>query len=404
MPMQLDLTPDQARFRDEVREFIGRELPRDVRAALVAGRPLGKSDIVGWQRTLNRRGWAVPHWPVAHGGTGWSAIQEFIFQNEMQQAPAPAPLPFNVDMVGPVIAQFGSPEQQRRFLPRAANLDDWWCQGFSEPGAGSDLASLRTTARLDGDHYVVNGHKIWTTLAQYADWIFCLVRTDSTSKKQLGISFLLIDMRTTGITVRPIITIGGEHEVNEVLFADVRVPRENLVGDENRGWDYAKYLLGRERTGIARIGSSKERLRRIREIAAVTPSGSSSALEDPGFRERLLAVELELKALEITTIRILTASRGREGSKLDPASSILKIKGTEIQQATTELLMELGGPYAMPFEAEARAPAVGRNAPLDAMDWIAATAPTYFNWRKVTIYGGSNEIQRNIIAKAILGL
>ncbi len=404
--MELELTADERRFRDEVRGFLADTLPADVRAAMVAGRPLGKAQIVDWQRALNRRGWAVPHWPVEYGGTGWSAVQEYIFQDEMQQAPAPPPLAFNVDMVGPVIARFGSPAQRERFLPRAANLDDWWCQGFSEPGAGSDLASLRTTARLDGDHYVVNGHKIWTTLAQHADWIFCLVRTDSSSKKQLGISFLLIDMRSAGVTVRPIITIGGEHEVNEVLLADVRVPRENLVGEENKGWDYAKYLLGRERTGIARVGASKERLRRLRALAAARAYRDGALLDDPGFRERLLAVELELKALELTTLRILTAARGRDSGRPDPASSILKIKGTEIQQAITELYLELGGSYAMPFEpwsrkaGEPHAPA----GPGDPPDWLASIAPTYFNWRKVSIYGGSNEVQRSIIAKAILGL
>jgi pimeloyl-CoA dehydrogenase large subunit len=400
--MELELSAEERRFRDEVRSFIATALPPEVRAAMIAGRPLGKARLVDWQRALNRKGWAVPHWPVEFGGTGWSALQEFIFQEEMQQAPAPAPLAFNVDMVGPVIAKFGSPAQKQRFLPRAANLDDWWCQGFSEPGAGSDLASLRTTARRDGDHYIVNGHKIWTTLAQHADWIFCLVRTDSGSKKQLGISFLLIDMKSPGITVRPIITIGGEHEINEVLLADVRVPCENLVGEENKGWDYAKFLLGRERTGIARVGASKERLRRLRALAAATQRNGAPLLDDPGFRERMLAVELELKALEITTLRILTAARGRDSAKPDPASSILKIKGTEIQQATTELFMELGGPYVLPFAPRSRI-AEGME-PDEAPDWMAAVAPTYFNWRKVSIYGGSNEVQRNIIAKAVLGL
>ena len=402
--MELELSAKERAFRDEVRSFIDTTLPADVRAAMVGGRPLSKLQIVEWQRALNRRGWAVPHWPVEYGGTDWSAVEEYLFQDEMQQAPAPQPLPFNVDMVGPVIARFGSDAQRRRFLSRAANLDDWWCQGFSEPGAGSDLASLRTTARADGDHYVVNGHKIWTTLAQHADWIFCLVRTDPSAKKQLGISFLLIDMKSPGVTVRPIITIGGEHEVNEVLLADVRVPRENLVGEENKGWDYAKYLLGRERTGIARIGASKERLRRLRALAAATRLGDAALLDDPGFRERLLAVELELKALEITTLRILTAARGRDGSKPDPASSILKLKGTELQQAITELFMELGGPYVLPFEPWSRSAGEPHAAGGAVDDWVACVAPTYFNWRKVSIYGGSNEVQRNIIAKAILGL
>jgi pimeloyl-CoA dehydrogenase large subunit len=397
--MDLRLTPKELAFRDEVRSFLKSALPEEVRLALVAGRTLSKEQLVAWQRTLNRQGWAVPHWPAEWGGTGWTAIQEHIWQDELQQAPAPAPLAFNVDMVGPVIATFGSEAQKKRFLPRAANLDDWWCQGFSEPGAGSDLAALKTIARRDGDSYVVNGHKIWTTLAQHADWIFCLVRTDTQAKKQQGISFLLVDMSTPGITVRPIITIGGEHEINEVLLADVRVPRENLVGEENKGWDYAKFLLGRERTGIARVGASKERIRRIKAIAAATRRNGATLLEDVGFRERLTAVEIELKALEITQLRVLTADRGSGGeerSKPNPASSILKIKGTEIQQATTELLMELAGPYAMPNAADAGDPG--------GLDWLPRVAPTYFNWRKASIYGGSNEIQRNIIAKAILGL
>ena len=391
--MHLRLSDEEAAFRDEVRAFLKASLPDAVRAALSVGRSLSKEQLVEWQRTLNRRGWAVPHWPVEWGGTGWTAIQEHIWQDELQQAPAPSPLAFNVDMVGPVIAAFGNQEQKERFLRRAANLDDWWCQGFSEPGAGSDLASVKTVARRDGDDYVVNGHKIWTTLAQYADWIFCLVRTDPNAKKQQGISFLLIDMKTPGITVRPIITIDGEHEINEVLLADVRVPRANLVGEENKGWDYAKFLLGRERTGIARVGTSKERIRRIKAIAATTRRHDGTMLEEAGFRERLTAVELDLQALEITLMRVLSSQRDDDGQrrKPNPASSILKIKGTEIQQATTELLMEIAGPYAMPSRP-------------GADDWVHSVAPIYFNWRKLSIFGGSNEIQRNIIAKAILGL
>ncbi|MCC2653628.1 MAG: pimC, partial [Microvirga sp.] len=290
-------------------------------------------------------------------------------------------------------------DQKRRFLPRIANLDDWWCQGFSEPGAGSDLASLKTTAKREGDHYIVNGQKTWTTLAQHADWIFCLVRTDSAVKKQEGISFLLIDMKTPGITVRPIQTIDGGHEVNEVFLDDVRVPVENLVGQENKGWDYAKFLLGNERVGIARIGISKARLKRVRELASLERIGDVPLIEIPRFREKLAAVEVELKALEMTQLRVVAAESRREKGKPDPASSILKIKGSEIQQATTELLMEVVGPFAMPYHPEEE----GRNEPTDGPDWASTAAPTYFNWRKISIYGGSNEIQKNIIAKAILG-
>jgi len=301
-------------------------------------------------------------------------------------------------MVGPVIYTFANEAQKKHYLPRIANLEDWWCQGFSEPGSGSDLASLKTKAERKGDKYIVNGQKTWTTLAQYADWIFCLVRTDPAAKKQSGISFLLIDMKSKGITVRPIVTIDGGREVNEVFFDDVEVPVENLVGEENKGWDYAKFLLGNERTNIARVGASKERIRRIRELAASVQSGGKPVLDDPKFREKLAAVEIELKALELTQMRVV-ANEGKHGKgKPDPASSILKIKGSEIQQTTTELLMDVIGPFAAPYDVH------GDDGSNETMDWTAQIAPGYFNYRKVSIYGGSNEIQRNIITKAVLGL
>ena len=401
--MDLRFTPEELAFRDEVRTFFRANLPNSIRTKLVEGKHLAKDDIVTWQRTLNRKGWAVANWPVKWGGTGWTPVQQYIFQEELQLTPAPQPLGFGVTMVGPVIIAFGSEEQKRRYLPAIANLDVWWCQGFSEPGAGSDLASLRTAAKRDGDHYVVNGQKTWTTLAQHADWIFCLVRTDLQAKKQEGISFLLIDMKTPGITVRPIITIVGGHEVNEVFFDDVKVPAENLVGQENKGWDYAKYLLGRERTGIARVGLSKERIRRIKELAAMERAGDKPLIEDERFREKLAAVEVELKALEMTQLRVVAAERHRTDNKPDPASSILKIKGSEIQQATTELLLEVVGPYAMPYQPE-REDDERWNEPPIGPEWAGPVAPTYFNWRKTTISGGTNEIQKNIIAKAILGL
>jgi pimeloyl-CoA dehydrogenase large subunit len=399
--MDLRFTAEELAFRDEVRAFFRTALPAEIREKLVLGHHPSKDDIVTWTRILHAKGWSVPHWPVEYGGTDWSPVQQYIFQDEMQAAPAPQPLSFGVSMVGPVIYTFGTEEQKRRFLPRIANLDDWWCQGFSEPGSGSDLASLKTSARRDGDHYVVNGQKTWTTLAQYADWIFCLVRTDPTVKKQEGISFLLIDMRSPGVSVRPIQTIDGGHEVNEVFFDDVRVPVENLVGQENKGWDYAKFLLGNERVGIARVGVSKERLRRVRELASLERVGDVPLIEVPRFREKLAAVEVELKALEMTQLRVVAAEGKREKGKPDPASSILKIKGSEIQQATTELLLEVVGPYALPFQEE---PEEGQNEPPIGPDWAGTVAPTYFNWRKISIYGGSNEIQKNIIAKAILGL
>jgi alkylation response protein AidB-like acyl-CoA dehydrogenase len=323
-----------------------------------------------------------------------------MYQDEMQQAFVPPPIGFNVTMVGPVIAQFGSEEHKRRFLPRAANADDFWCQGFSEPGSGSDLASLRTRAERRGDKYIVNGQKIWTTLAQYADWIFCLVRTNPDAKKQEGISFLLIDMRTPGITVRPIITIDGGREVNEVFFDDVEVPAENLVGEENKGWDYAKFLLGNERTGIARVGMSKAKVQRIKQLAGLERIGDRPVIDDPRFREKLASVEVELKALEMTQLRVVAEERGRAKGKPNPASSILKLKGSVIQQQLTELLMEVVGPYVIPYQSSD----AGSNEPGVGPDYAAEAAPLYFNYRKVSIYGGTNEIQRNIVAKAILGL
>jgi pimeloyl-CoA dehydrogenase large subunit len=398
--MDLRFTPDEIAFRDEVRAFMRAALPAPIRRKMVEARRLEKHDIVSWQRILNAKGWAVPHWPAAWGGTGWSPVKQYIFHEELQRAPAPDPLPFGVNMVGPVIIAFGSEAQKRRYLPRIANLDDWWCQGFSEPGAGSDLASLRTSARRDGDHYVVNGQKTWTTTAQYADWIFCLVRTDPAAKKQQGISFLLIDMRTPGITVRPIQTIDGGHEVNEVFFDEVRVPVDNRVGEENRGWDYAKFLLGNERTGIARIGTSKARIRRLKEIAAQERVGDRPLIEDERFLTKIAAVEVELKALEMTQLRVVAAARDR--NEPDPASSILKIKGSEIQQAISELLLEAIGPYALPQETQDSGDRW--NEPPIGPEWAGPLAPQYFNWRKISIYGGSNEIQKNIIAKAILGL
>jgi pimeloyl-CoA dehydrogenase large subunit len=402
--MDLNLTAEEVAFRDEVRAFIARELSPETHRKLIEWRELAKRDYVDWQRKLNARGWAVPAWPVEHGGRGWSPMQEYLFQTEIEQAPAPSTLAFNTSMVGPVIATFGSPAQKAKFLPATANLDIWWCQGFSEPGAGSDLAGLKTTARREGEFYIVNGQKTWTTLAQYADWIFMLVRTDpQAEKKQQGISFLLIDMKTPGITVRPIQLLDGGHEVNEVFFDEVKVPVENLVGEENRGWDYAKFLLGNERMSIARVGLSRQRLRRIKELAALERAGEGSLLDQTWFREKLTNVEIELKALEITQLRVVAEARkrGKHGQP-DPNSSILKIRGSELQQATTELMMDVVGPYAAPFpraiDDEDR-----RNDPPIGPDYAAPVAPTYFNWRKISIYGGSNEIQRNIIAKAILG-
>jgi pimeloyl-CoA dehydrogenase large subunit len=398
--MDLNFTQEELAFRAEARQFFRTEIPQSIRTKTAEGEGLTREDMITSQRILNARGWATVNWPVEWGGKEWSPIQVYLYQDEMQQADVPAPIPFNVSMVGPVIAQFGSQEIKQRFLPATANADIFWCQGFSEPGSGSDLASLRTKAERKGDKYIVNGQKIWTTLAQYADWIFCLVRTDPTAKQQEGISFLLIDMKTPGITVRPIVTIDGGREVNEVFFDEVEVPIENLVGQENKGWDYAKFLLGNERTGIARVGASKAKIARIRELAGLEFAGERPLIESPRFLEKLAAVEVELKALEMTQLRVVSDERKLTKGRQNPASSILKLKGSVIQQQLTELVMEVAGPYMMPYQRDFD----GRNEPVIGPDYATEAAPMYFNYRKVSIYGGSNEIQRNIIAKAILGL
>ncbi len=398
--MDLNFTDDERAFREEARRFFRTEIPEAIRRKASEGEHLTKDDMVTSQRIMNGRGWATVNWPVEWGGQPWSPVQVYLYQDEMQQAAVPPPIAFNVTMVGPVIAQFGNDEQKRRFLPRCANADDFWCQGFSEPGSGSDLASLRTRAERKNGKYIVNGQKIWTTLAQYADWIFCLVRTDPGAKKQEGISFILLDMKTPGITVRPIVTIDGGREVNEVFFDNVEVPAENLVGQENKGWDYAKFLLGNERTGIARVGASKAKVQRIKELASLERVGDHPLIEEPRFREKLAAVEVELKALEMTQLRVVSDERNREKGRQNPASSILKLKGSVIQQQLTELMMDVVGPYVMPYQP----PEEGQNEPFVGPDYAAGAGPSYFNYRKTSIYGGSNEIQRNIIAKAILGL
>ncbi len=401
--MDLRFTPEENAFRDEMRTFFREKIPAEIRARLGSGRHVGREEMVACQRIMNAHGLAVPHWPVEHGGRGWSPIQLYIYNEEMLSENVPSPLPFNTHMVGPVIYAFGNEKQKAHYLPRIANIDDWWCQGFSEPGAGSDLANLKTKAVRDGDHWVINGQKTWTTLAQWAEWIFVLARTNPEARKpQEGISFILVDMKTPGVTVRPIQLIDGEHEVNEVFFDDVRVPVENLVGTENRGWDCAKFLLGNERSNIARIGASKARLRRIRELARQVPAGDGALWDSEAFRHKVAAVEIELKALEMTQLRVVASERDH-GNLPNPASSILKIKGSEIQQATTELALEMAGPFALAYhDAEKEIPA-GTNDLPDGFDWADTAAPEYFNYRKVSIYGGSNEIQRNIIAKMVLG-
>ncbi|PRZ42590.1 hypothetical protein CLV47_105212 [Antricoccus suffuscus] len=396
--MDLVLSDEDRAFAQKMRTFFTTEIPEDIRRRAFTGENAGKDDMVATQRILNAHGYAVPNWPIEWGGQDWTPMQRHLWLEEMQLACVPQPLAFNASMVGPVIAAFGNEEQKKRFLPATANLDIWWCQGFSEPNAGSDLASLKTAAVRDGDSYVVNGQKTWTTLAQYADWIFCLVRTNPDVKKQAGISFLLIDMKTPGITVRPIQLIDGGHEVNEVFFDNVVVPAENLVGEENAGWSYAKFLLGNERTGIARLGTSKVKAARVKALAAKTRVGDGTLLDDPLFAARLARVEIEIAALEMTQMRILSSqTKGDEAP--DPRSSVLKLKGSAIQQDLTELLIDVVGEEAAAFREDTDVPdgfAPTTEGVIDAM-------PTYFNYRKVTIYGGSSEVQRSIISKAILG-
>jgi len=385
--MQLALTPDEAAFRDELGNFYTTKIPADIRERVRQGESLTREQIVTNHKILHEHGLAVPNWPVEWGGKDWTPTQYQIWTDQMQLASVPEPLNFNTKMVGPVIAEFGSQEIKQRFLPPTASMDIWWCQGFSEPEAGSDLASLRTTAIRDGDSYVVNGQKTWTTLGQYADWIFCLVRTDPQApKRQAGISFLLMDMNTPGITLRPIKLIDGGVEVNEVFFSDVRVPVDQLVGEENQGWTYAKFLLGNERTGIAQVGRTKVRLAEVKRHAT-----ENGLLDDPLFAARLAEAENELLALELTQARVVSSSTG---GKPNPASSVLKLRGSQLQQISTELFVEVAGHDALPVGA----------ADIVSPDWAQTSVPHYLNYRKTSIYGGSNEVQRTIIASTILGL
>jgi len=399
--MELAYTDKEKAFRDEVRRFIREQLPSDLRDKVLTGKHLGKEDYLRWHRRLHERGWVAPNWPVEHGGPGWSPVERQIFADEMAEAGAPPVISFGPTMCGPVIMRFGSEWQKSFFLPRILSGEHIWCQGFSEPGSGSDLASLRTKAVRQGDHYVIEGQKTWTTAAHMADWIFVLVRTDPSARKQQeGISFILVDMKTPGITVRPIVTMDGSAEINETFFDAVKVPAQNLVGEENKGWTYAKFLLGNERVGIARVGACKRELTRLKEIAAAEPGDEGRLIDDPRFRDKIAQVEIDLMALEITNLRLIASLR--DGRQPGAEPSILKIKGSEVQQRLSELMMEAVGPYAAPFQREALEE--GWNGEPIGPDYATPLAPTYFNNRKISIYGGSNEIQKNIVAKATLGL
>jgi len=384
--MDLNFTPADLAFRKEVREFLSASLPSDLRERVGRGDDSHfRDDVQRWQRILHDHGWGAPSWPREHGGPGWSAAQQFIFETECALADAPMQLPFGLKMVAPVLMRYGSPAQRERFLPRILSGEDWWCQGYSEPGSGSDLASLKTRARREGGEYVINGQKAWNTRGQHADWIFCLVRTDPGRKAQQGISFVLVDMRSPGITVRPTRLLDGTFEVNEIWFDNVRVPVENRVGEENEGWTYAKYLLGHERTNIAGVGGSRRELRRLKAAAAALGARGRDPLADPVFATRVAQVEIDLLALEVTNLRVIFAE-GRKQAP-GPEASILKVRGTEIRQRISELQLELQGARGLGGDSEA-----------------SRAAAAYLNLRKLSIFGGSNEIQRNIIARTLLGL
>ena len=397
--MQLEFSPEEIAFQQEVRSFIAENYPENLRSVQDEGHDLSKEDFLSWHRILAKKGWIAPAWPVEYGGTGWTATQRFIWSEELAAADCVGTMPFGLSMVGPVIYTFGTPEQKARFLPGILSGDDWWCQGYSEPGAGSDLASLRTKAVRDGDDYIVNGQKTWTTMAQHADWGFFLVRTDSDAKAQEGISFLLIDMKSPGVTVRPIITLGGEHEVNEVWLEDVRVPVDQRIYEENKGWTCAKFLLAHERTGIAAVARSKRGVEKIKQIARTEMDGDEPLLANAFFKRKISELEIDLTALEFTELRSLAGEAAGKGP--GPESSLLKIKGSEIQQRITELALEAVGHYGAPYF---RGFGEGDNEHPIGPDYAHRAAPTYFNTRKTTIYGGSNEIQRNIIAKMVLGI
>ena len=394
--MELRFSDDEIAFRDEVRDFLATAVPGDLKAKFEAGTALEKADYVRWQKLLYERGWIAPAWPKEYGGAEWDAARQYIFALEIGRAGAPKPIPFGLNMVGPVIYTFGNEEQKRRHLPPILSSDIWWAQGFSEPGAGSDLAALSMSARREGDDYVVNGSKLWTTMAHWADWIFCLVRTSKEERPQEGISFLLIDMTTPGITVEPIITIDGGHHVNEVSFSDIRVPVANRVGEEGRGWSCAKFLLANERQAITDVGAKKRMLLRLRRLAAETAVGDGTLAADPDFSMRLAALDIEVRALELTELRYLDAAIRGEERGFEP--SLLKLRATELQQALSELYVTALGYYALPYPKTGE----GRNEPAIGPAGAVAGVAHFLHSRAATIYGGTNEIQRNIMAKLLL--
>ncbi|BAO81628.1 acyl-CoA dehydrogenase [Serpentinimonas raichei] len=393
--MDLAFTPEEQAFRAEIRAWVRDHLPPELAHKVHHALRLSRDDLQGWAKVLGRKGWLGHGWPKAFGGPGWNAVQKHLFEEECALAGAPRVIPFGPVMVAPVIMAYGSPEQQQRFLPGIASGEVWWCQGYSEPGSGSDLASLKTRAEHRGDHYLVNGQKAWTTLGQHADWIFCLVRTSSEGKPQTGISFLLIDMKSPGVTVRPVRLLDGEYEVNEVFFDDVQVPLNNLIGQENKGWSYAKHLLSHERTNIAEVNRAKRELERLKRIAQ-----AEGVWDDARFRDQIALLEVDVVALEMLVLRVLAAEKSGK-NPLDIAG-LLKIRGSEIQQRYAELMMLAAGPFALPFIFEAMEAGWQGDFP-GGVPGNAPLAANYFNLRKTTIYGGSNEVQRNIVAQTLLG-
>ena len=406
--MDLAFTPEEQKFREDIRAWVGANLPADISHKVHNALNLSRDDMQRWSQILGKKGWLGYGWPEQFGGPGWNAIQKHLFEEETALAGAPRIVPFGPVMVAPVIMAFGNAEQQQRFLPGIASGDVWWSQGYSEPGSGSDLASLKTRAERHGDKYIVNGQKTWTTLGQFGEWIFCLVRTSSEGKPQTGISFLLIDMKSPGVSVRPIIMLDGGHEVNEVWFDNVEVPANNLIGEENKGWTYAKHLLSHERTNIADVNRTKRELERLKRIARAegvydAATGGATAQR---FRDEIARLEVDVVALEMLVLRVLSAEKTGKNS-LDIAG-LLKIRGSEIQQRYAELMMLAAGPYSVPFIKEAMEAGWQGDQALGGM-WpggsahSAPLAATYFNLRKTTIYGGSNEVQRNIVAQTVLG-
>jgi len=396
--MDLSYTPEELAFQDELRAFLRDELPLEIADKVRTGRGLDKADMERWHAILNVRGWLAQNWPRAFGGAEWSAVQRHIYDVEAAAASAPRIVPFGLSMLGPVLQKFGSKEQQDHWLPRILDGSDWWCQGYSEPDAGSDLASLKTRVVRDGDHYVVNGQKTWTTLGQHANMIFCLVRTDPDVKQQEGISFLLIDMNTPGVEVRPIILLDGSPEVNEVWFTDVKVPVENLVGEENKGWTYAKYLLTHERTGLGGVGASQAALAAVKRLARAENHNGKPLLQNPHFAARVAQVEIDMRAMATSNLRIV--SQAAAGGAPGLEASMLKVKGSMIRQEINDLARRAAGPYAMPFASEA---VEGANDMIPDPLNAGPVAAQYFNNRKLSIFGGSNEIQRGIIAKVTMG-